>query len=188
MKQEFYDAVVSNPIIAAVKDEDGLVKCLKSSDISVVFVLYGEVSNIAEIVEKIKKAEKTAVIHMDLVAGLSSKVEAVDFIAKYTAADGVISTHIEQGRRAKDLGLSTIYRIFLLDSKVLDKLNNHITEVADIVEILPGLMPKMITMLAKKLKAPVIAGGLISDKEDVMSALKAGAVAISTTNENVWKM
>ena len=86
------------------------------------------------------------------------------------------------------MGLSTIYRIFLLDSKVLDKLNNHITEVADIVEILPGLMPKMITMLAKKLKAPVIAGGLISDKEDVMSALKAGAVAISTTNENVWKM
>mgnify|MGYP002519756621 FL=1 len=60
MKQEFYDAVVSNPIIAAVKDEDGLVKCLKSSDISVVFVLYGEVSNIAEIVEKIKKAGSKA--------------------------------------------------------------------------------------------------------------------------------
>ena len=56
MKQEFYDAVVSNPIIAAVKDEDGLVKCLKSSDISVVFVLYGEVSNIAEIVEMIPSA------------------------------------------------------------------------------------------------------------------------------------
>lgn len=188
MKQEFYDAVASNPIIAAVKDEEGLEKCLKSADISVVFILYGEVSTIAEIVERIKKAEKTAVVHMDLVAGLSNKVEAVDFIAKYTEADGVISTHIEQVRRAKELGLSTIYRIFLLDSKVLDKLNSRITDVADIVEILPGLMPKMITMLSKSLKVPVIAGGLISDKEDVMAALKAGAIAISSTNEKVWKM
>lgn len=188
MKQEFYDAVASNPIIAAVKDEVGLERCLKSSDISVVFILYGEVSSIPGIVERIKKAEKTAVVHMDLVAGLSSKVEAVDFIAKYTDADGVISTHIEQVKRAKDLGLSTIYRIFLLDSKVLDKLNSRITEVADIVEILPGLMPKMITLLSKKLKLPIIAGGLISDKEDVMAALKAGAIAISSTNEKVWKM
>ena len=158
------------------------------SDISVVFILYGEVSSIPGIVERIKKAEKTAVVHMDLVAGLSNKVEAVDFIARYTQADGIISTHIEQVKRAKDFGLSTIYRIFLLDSKVLDKLSNRITEAVDIVEILPGLMPKMITMLSKQLKMPIIAGGLISDKEDVMSALKAGAIAISSTNEKVWKM
>lgn len=188
MKQEFYDAVASNPIIAAVKDEAGLEKCLKTTDISVVFILFGEVSNISKIVKKIKNTGKTAVVHMDLVAGLSSKVEAVDFIAGYTEADGIISTHIEQVKRAKELGLSTIYRIFLLDSKVLDKLNSRIAEVADIVEILPGLMPKMITMLSKKLKVPIVAGGLISDKEDVMSALKAGAIAISSTNEKVWKM
>ena len=178
MKQEFYDAVASNPIIAAVKDETGLEKCLKTSDICVVFILYGEVSSIPGIVERVKAAGKTAVVHMDLVAGLSSKVEAVDFIARYTEADGIISTHIEQVKHAKELGLSTIYRIFLLDSKVLDKLNSRIAESADIVEILPGLMPKM----------PIIAGGLISDKEDVMAALRAGAIAISSTNEKVWRM
>lgn len=188
MKQEFYEAMTGNPIIAAVKDDEGLEKCLKSSEICVVFILYGEVSNIAKIVEKIKKAGKTAVVHMDLVAGLSSKVEAVDFIAGYTQADAIISTRIEQVKRAKDLSLSTIYRIFLIDSKVLDKLNHRIKEVADFVEILPGLMPKMITMLSKKLNVPIIAGGLISDKEDVLAALDAGAVAISSTNEKVWKM
>ncbi len=30
--------------------------------------------------------------------------------------------------------------------------------------------------------------GLISEKEDVMRALDAGAIAISTTNQAVWKM
>lgn len=188
MKQEFYDAVVSNPIVAAVKDEQGLSKCLQLQDISVVFVLYGEISTISEIVGKIKASGKTAVVHMDLVAGLSSKVEAVDFISSYTEADGIISTRSEQVRRAKELGLSTIYRIFMIDSKVLDKLNTRIKEYADIVEILPGLMPKMITLISKKLNMPVIAGGLIRDKEDVLSALDAGAIAISSTNEDVWKM
>jgi len=161
---------------------------LKLSEISVVFILFGEISNISKIVQKVKNSGKTAVVHMDLIAGLSSKVEAVDFIAEYTEADGIISTHIEQIKRAKDLSLSTVYRIFLIDSKVLDKLNGRIREVADIVEILPGLMPKMIKMISKKLNMPIIAGGLISDKEDVLAALDAGAIAISSTNEKVWNM
>jgi len=154
----------------------------------VVFVLYGEVSTISGIVEKIKSAGKQAVVHMDLVAGLSGKTEAVDFISVYTKADAIISTRIEQIRHAKELGLSTIYRIFLIDSKVLDKLGNRAVESADIIEILPGLMPKMTKKLSKELQMPIIAGGLISDKEDVMAALKAGAIAISSTNEEVWEM
>lgn len=188
MKQAFYDAVTDNPIIAAIKDEKGLEKCLNSKDTSVVFVLYGDVSTIAGIVEQIKEAGKTVVAHMDLIAGLSSRVEAVDFISCYTKADGIISTRIEQIKRAKELSLSTIYRIFVIDSKVIDNLNTHIKEYADIVEILPGLMPKIIKIMASNLGVPIIAGGLISEKEDVLAALNAGAIAISTTNPNVWEM
>ncbi len=188
MKQEFYDAVTSNPIIAAVKDEQGLKHCLESADTSVVFVLFGEVSTIADIVRQVKDTGKTVIVHMDLVAGLSSRIEAVDFIAGYTDADGIISTRIEQIKRARELSLNTIYRIFVIDSKVLDNVNHHIADYADVIEILPGLMPKIIRRMAKCMSVPVIAGGLISDKEDVIAALDAGAVAISTTNEAVWKM
>jgi len=188
MKQEFYDAVTSNPIIAAIKDEEGLRKCLNSGDCNVVFVLYGDVSTIAEIVEQVKNAGKTVVVHMDLVAGLSAKVEAVDFISRYTRADGIISTRFEQIKRAKELSLSTVYRIFVIDSKVMDNMNLHIKDFADIVEILPGLMPKIITKMVKKLGVPIIAGGLISEKEDVLAALNAGAIAISTTHSGVWEM
>ena len=53
---------------------------------------------------------------------------------------------------------------------------------------LPGLMPKMIRRLVQDTGKPVIAGGLISDKEDVTNALSAGAVAVSTTNPAVWRM
>ena len=56
--------------------------CVQCST-SVVFVLYGDVSTIAGIVEHIKEAGKTVVVHMDLIAGLSSRVEAVDFISPF---------------------------------------------------------------------------------------------------------
>ena len=61
-------------------------------------------------------------------------------------------------------------------------------ELPDVVEVLPGLMPKILKQICKTSKVPVIAGGLISDKEDVMGALGAGAAAVSTTNQKVWEL
>ena len=39
MNQIFYDAIMENPVIAAVKDEDGVLNCMQK-DINVVFVLF----------------------------------------------------------------------------------------------------------------------------------------------------
>ena len=50
------------------------------------------------------------------------------------------------------------------------------------------LSPKIIHKLSGMLEIPVIAGGLISDKEDVMNALASGAISVSTTNPEVWEM
>lgn len=45
------------------------------------------------------------------------------------------------------------------------------------VEILPGIMPKVIARVADALPIPLICGGLVMDKSDVMEALNAGALA-----------
>lgn len=187
MKQEFYDAIVDNPIIAAIKDDKGLEACTKN-DIRVVFVLYGEVGTIEEIVSKLKEAGKIVFVHLDLIGGLSAREESVRFIQKYTKTDGIISTKLDIIRYAKQQGLSTVYRIFVIDSKALENMNHHATEYADMIEILPGVMPKIIKRISKNSSVPIIAGGLISDKEDVITALDAGATAISSTNQTVWKM
>ncbi|KIR03012.1 Glycerol uptake operon antiterminator regulatory protein [Lachnospiraceae bacterium TWA4] len=49
-------------------------------------------------------------------------------------------------------------------------------------------MPKIIKKLTKNLSIPLIAGGLISEREDVVAALNAGAIAVSSTNQAVWNM
>ena len=79
----------------------------------------------------------------------------------------------------------TIQRYFLLDSRVLENIAKNVSP-ADFFEVLPGVMPKIIRQLVKTTGKPIIAGGMIRDKEDVMGALSAGAVAISSTNSDVW--
>lgn len=176
------------PVIAAVKDEQGLRACLKSES-SVVFVLYGDICSISSIVEMIKDSGKYAVVHMDLIQGLGNKEISVDFLNQQTRADGIISTRPVMIRRAKELGLFTVLRFFAIDSMAYESIQKQTAAVCpDVIEILPGLMPKVIRKICQTVRRPVIAGGLISEKEDIMAALKAGAAAISTTNQQVWFM
>lgn len=188
MEQKFYDVMLDCPIIPAVKDNKGLEMCIQS-EIKVVFVLFGDICSIGEIIAKLKDAGKTVLVHADLVLGLSPKEVAVDFIKQNTRADGIISTKINLIHRANELGLYTIYRVFILDSRAIEGLQRQEgTLQADFVEILPGVMPKVTKHICETIRIPVIAGGLIRDKEDVMQALEAGAMSISTTNQEVWFM
>ena len=162
MKQELMDAILETPVIAAVKDDAGLHNALTNENIRVVFVLYGDICNISSIVRRIHEAGRFAVVHVDLIAGLAGKEVAVDFIRNTTEADGIISTRQSFIRRAKELGLAAI--------------------------LLRGGEQKSESRIFAKAKVPVLTGGLIADKEDVMAALEAGATAISTTNQAVWDM
>lgn len=189
MKQEFYDALMENPIVAAVKDMEGLRKCLKMEDIKVVFILFGDICSIGRIVEEAKRAGKQVLVHLDLVGGIGTKEVVVDYIRENTKADGIITTRSSHVRRAKELGLCTVLRFFVIDSMAFENIAKQVRQVQpDMMEILPGVMPKIIRKLVKSEKIPVIAGGLVMDREDVMGALDAGAVCVSTTNQDVWRM
>lgn len=187
MNQIFYDAIMENPVIAAVKDEDGVLNCIQK-DINVVFVLFGELTTISDIVDRLKATGKIVIVHLDLIGGLAVREESVRFIKQYTKADGIISTKPDMIKYAKELGLYTIFRIFVIDSKAFNAISHHAISSADLIEILPGIMPRIIQKFSQKTHVPIIAGGLISEKEDVINALDAGAIAISSTNQQVWNM
>lgn len=187
-RKQIMELLANNPVIAAVKDGAGLDAAVQS-DVSVLFLLYGDILTVGEAVGRARRAGKAVFVHVDLIEGLSAKEIAVDFIARGTAADGIISTKAALTRRAKERGLVSIQRFFLLDSMAFQSIERHFTQdSSDLIEVLPGLMPKMIRRVAQVTGKPIIAGGLISDKEDVTGALGAGAVAVSTTNPAVWAM
>lgn len=192
MNQEFYEAVEANPVIAAVKNDAGLQAAVEMEEIQVIFVLYGDVCTIPEILERIKTAGKKAMVHIDLIAGLSAKEISVEFIARQTRADGIITTKPALVRRAKELGIFAVLRFFVIDSLALKNIENLEmqcgTSRPDFIEVLPGVMPKVLGRIAKVSRIPMIAGGLITEKEDVIAALSAGAIAVSSTNQDVWNL
>ena len=181
----FLDALHDAPVIAAVKSDEDLSRAL-TSDCAAIFFLYGTILNIASLVNAAKDAGKIALVHVDLIEGLSGRDNiAVDFLAEKTLADGVISTRPNLIRRAKERGLISVQRFFLLDSIAYENVLRQSSN-ADIVDILPGAMPRVLSRLASQLRQPLIASGLLADKQDVISALGAGAIAVSTTSEPLW--
>ncbi|MCI8423501.1 MAG: glycerol-3-phosphate responsive antiterminator [Lawsonibacter sp.] len=176
-----------NPVIAAVKDEGQLERAL-ASDCGILFFLFGSICSIPALVERARAAGKLAFVHLDLTQGLSSKEVSADFVRDYVHADGVISTRPALLRRARAIGLLTVLRVFLVDSLSLASLVKQIDACTpDLLELMPGVMPKIIRQVCRTTRVPVITGGLVSDKEDVFSALSAGAQCVSTTCEALWR-
>lgn len=182
--EKFLEALQEAPVIAAVKSDADLAHALES-ECAVLFFLYGTILNIPDLVRAAKERGKLALVHVDLVEGLAGRDIAMDFIAQNTLADGVISTRPNLIRRAKELGLISVQRFFLLDSIAYENVLRQ-SSSADVVDILPGTMPRVLERLSEQLRRPLIASGLLADKQDVIAALGAGAVAVSTTNEALW--
>lgn len=176
------------PVIAAVKDEAGLEQALQS-ECEVIFLLFGTIVSVPGLVEKVRRGGKLAIVHIDLVEGLSAREVAVDALQGLCRPDGIISTRPPLIRRARHLGLLTVQRAFILDSLSLDNLPTQLNVgKPDFIEILPGIMPRVISELAQKTRTPIIAGGLVKYKEEVMAAIRAGAVAVSSSSPVVWAM
>ena len=181
-------ALELSPIIAAVKDEERLKTCL-TSDCAAVFLLFGNICNIGGLVEQVKQAGKLAFVHMEFIDGLATREISVSFIRKFTQADGILSTKPALIRHAKELGLTAVQRFFLIDSIAFDNVQKQMAGgCADYVEVLPAVMPKILRGICRATSTPVIASGMITDKEDVLTALDCGAAAVSSTNPKVWFM
>ena len=185
-QQEILEQFEDCPVVAAIKDEQGLKQCLES-EIGIVFVLYGDICNITDIVARIKEAGKKAIVHVDLVGGLATKEIALDFMDKYVHPDGIISMKSNLISHANELGFLTIQRFYIMDVLTYRNVEKHIRLAGpDVVEFMPAGLTKAMGYLMEDVDKPIVASGLVLDKQDIMEALKIGAVAVSTTNKDLW--
>lgn len=177
-----------NPIVAAIKSVDKLDEALKSN-VEIIFLLTGDVFNLKEMVDRIHKRRKAVFVHVDLIEGIAADPVGLRFICESVQPDGIITTKGHLIKAAKKMKVLTIQRLFLLDSLSLDTgIHSIKTHNPDAVEILPGVMPKVTNQIVVKTDKPIIAGGLIKDKEDVIQSLKAGAMGISTSAQDIWEL
>lgn len=172
-----------DPVIAAVGD-DKWEAALQYPG-KVIFYLSADILTLAEKLASAHRAGKLVMVHIDLTEGLGKDRAGIAYLAK-CGVDGVISTKGSLIRYAKEQGLIAIQRCFALDSRGLESIADALKSTTPhMLEIMPGVIPKAIAKFAKS-SIPVIAGGLLQTKQEVLDALDAGATAVSTGCKALW--
>ena len=178
--------MVESQMIASVHNEKDLQSAL-TSNANIVFLLSGNLMTIEDYVKQLRNAGKHVFIHLDFIDGISNTKSALSYVAKHWNPTGIITTRSFIVKNAKEAGLMTIQRIFLLDGSAVKKGMEMVkSSRPDAVEIMPGIIPKIIDKLSSELDYPIIAGGLITEISEVDAALQAGALAVSSGNPKMW--
>lgn len=174
------------PIIAAVRSESDVMRALRS-DVQALFLLSCDIMSLGTLIGHVHKAEKLLFVHMDFAEGIGKDASGVRYLASL-GVDGIISTRSSVITAAKKNGLSCVQRFFMIDSRSVDTALDSLRQVSpDMIEIMPAIAYKTIARIRQRTHIPIIAGGLIETKEEIFSALGAGAAMVSTARHELWE-
>lgn len=178
--------LVEHQTIASVQKVEELDRALESP-VNIIFLLTGSIFNIGDLVDRIKAANKNVFIHMEFIEGIAADRSGVTYVAQNIRPTGIISTKSNLIRGAKEAGLMAIQRIFLIDrSAVVRGIKAAEQSHPDAIEVMPGIMPRVIREMTDMTTLPIIAGGLVGNVREIEEALQAGALAVSAGTSELW--
>lgn len=184
--REFCDLLEKNPIIAAVFDPADLRDAI-DSPCEVIFLLCGNICDLAGMMTMAMEKGKKLFIHLDLLGGIGKDQHMVQYMKNVFNPDGVITTKSNIVKYAREAGLFVIQRAFLLDSKSYETIMKIVKNAeADAIEILPGIISSVINQITRYSKIPVITGGMVREKGEALDSLEAGAIGVSTSCRTLW--
>jgi glycerol uptake operon antiterminator len=128
-------------------------------------------------------------VHIDLIGGLANNDAGLEFLAGFERITGVVTVHHQLSTPARRLGLLSIVRLFLSDSRAVDRgLSVANKSRPDAIEILPAAVAAKVAADFRSCHIPRIAGGLCRTKDDVAEALASGCRAVTSTSPALWKL
>lgn len=174
------------PIIASVTKEEQLSQVLVSR-VERVNLMVGHICNLETIIGQIHEAGKQAYVHVEMVSGLGRDPYAIKYLADKFRADGIFTTKSTAVTAARQAGIKSVQRIFAIDTAAVQTAIRMINSTnPDEVELMPGLMPRIIRELKSTIKQPLIVGGLIRYEQEIAEALQSGADYISSGDPSMW--
>ena len=184
---ELIGLLEQTPIIPAVRAPEFLARAAQAPG-KVVYFLFGNPDDIAEMVDAVVAVGKVPIVNLDLVSGFARDQAAISFMAR-RQVHGIISTHPEPLRAARNLGLFAIKRTFLLDSAALQSTVRSLDQfLPDALEVLPAMAaPHIITKLhEERPRLPIIAGGLVHTLREIEDLVQKGVSSVSVSDCNLW--
>ncbi|PYZ96293.1 antiterminator [Alteribacter lacisalsi] len=178
--------MIESQVIAAINSPEKLDEVL-SSNCNVAFLMVGDILTVGDNVKRLQKHNIKVFVHLDFVDGIANDRSGIRFLAEKIRPEGIITTKNHLIKYAKKEGLITIQRLFFIDKSAIKKGIQMLKAAQpDAVEILPGVIPRVITELAEVTPLPIIVGGLIENEQEIAQALEAGALAASCGSPRLW--
>jgi glycerol uptake operon antiterminator len=183
----FISRIAAEPCCAAIT-ASAHVEAAVASRTPVVFILRGNGLTLAPVVRRIHDAGKLVAVHIDLVGGLRGDRTSVAWLAG-SGVDAVISSHGKLMSPIRHEGMTAIHRLLLQRRGQFDTAITAIGRSApNIVEILPGVILPSVARLLPDFGVPVLAGGFIRTAAEASAALAAGALGVTTSARDLWKV
>ncbi len=183
---DFIETIRDNPVIAAVQSQSALSAAL-GLRMPTVFLLNTDIFSAKASVDLGIAAGCNVFLHMDLIDGLASSAKALDYVQHRIGPSGIISTKAALIKYAREQGVFCIQRFFMVDSASYDNaVKTTRKNRPNMVELMPGIIPDVLRRFTAEVDTPVIAGGLVSDRRQVIDALSAGAMGVSTGSQDLW--
>ncbi|MDP4526902.1 glycerol uptake operon antiterminator GlpP [Bacillus halotolerans] len=177
----------NQPILPAIRNMKQFDEFLRSS-FSYGVILDIHLGQLKGVIREAQKHGKKMMVHVDLIQGIKHDEYGAEFICQDIKPAGIISTRSNVIAKAKQKKIYAIQRLFLLDTSAMEKSMEFVGKhKPDFIEVLPGIVPSLIQEIKEKTGIPIFAGGFIRTEQDVEQALKAGAVAVTTSNTKLWK-
>lgn len=183
---DYIEAVQDRPIIAAVQNRQSLERALDLR-VPTIFLINTDIFSAKALVDTAKKAGTRVFLHMDLIDGLATSTRALEYVQSSMCPSGIISTRTALVKYARDHGIFAIQRFFMLDSASYENAVRTAVKVRpSMIELMPGIIPSIIKRFTQDVDVPVIAGGLITTRRQVIDALSSGAIGVSTGQATLW--
>jgi len=180
------DTICRERVIAAIADFQHVVTALEAP-VHTVFLLHPGIRELEQAVHLLRAHGKRVFIHFDMVEGLASTPAGLEHLASLFPFDGVITTRGSVIQRGRKLGLVTVQRIFMIDSRSISTAVCAVEKYEpDAIEIMPGLLAKAVQAIHELVDPLIITGGMFSTPDEVAMMLATPAVAISASNPVLW--
>ncbi|HEX4415576.1 MAG TPA: glycerol-3-phosphate responsive antiterminator [Lacipirellulaceae bacterium] len=190
MRRKSIDGCFRKQIVPVVWDPGPQADLLARA--SVVFLQGGTLGDLARVLKLFstpKLEQLPLFVHVDLVAGLENSEAGIDYLSSYERITGVVTVHHHLTTSARKAGLLTIVRLFLSDSRAVDRGLSVVNKShPDAIEILPAIVASQVAADFAASRIPRIAGGLCRTEADVAAVLAAGCRAVTSTSPTLWKL
>lgn len=190
MPRQTIEKCLRQPVIPVVWDPSKHIDLIGRA--SMVIMQGGSLADVPRALDRFAEQKLSTLAlfaHIDLISGLENSEAALEYLAEFNRFAGIVTVHHYLAKPARRLGLLSVVRLFLSDSRAVERGVAVATKSqADAIEILPAVAAVKVASDLNRCPVPRIGGGLCHTEADVREALNSGCRSVTSTRPELWEL